>query len=55
MASLRTYEHTYPSMWKDPLMVQALALMQAGKMPKLSEIKAGVDLMCVSTAPSVRM
>ena len=47
--------HTDSRMWKDPLMVQVLALMKAGKMPKLSEIAAGVDPMSVSTAPSVRM
>ncbi|WFD25884.1 Apoptosis-inducing factor 1 [Malassezia nana] len=43
------------TMWKDPMMVQAVALMQAGKMPKLSVIKAGLDIMTLSTAPVRRL
>ena len=42
-------------MWKDPMMAQALALMQASKMPKLSVIAAGLDLMTLSTAPVRRL
>lgn len=40
------------TMRRDPVMVQALALMRAGKMPRLSELVRGVDLMQVPLAPS---
>jgi len=36
-------------------MVQALALMRTGKMPKLSVIAAGLDIMTLSTAPVRRL
>lgn len=39
------------TMRSDPVMVQALALMRSGKMPRLHEIAAGVDIMSLSTAP----
>lgn len=37
------------------MMVQALSLMKAGKMPKLSDIVAGLDIMTLSTSPTRRM
>lgn len=36
-------------------MVQALALMRAGKMPKFSVIAAGFDIMTLNTAPVRRL
>ena len=32
-------------------MVQALSLMKAGKMPRLSDIVAGLDIMTLTTSP----
>jgi len=43
------------SMWKDPMMVQAVALMRAGKMPKLSVIAAGLDIMTLTTRPTRKL
>lgn len=43
------------SMWKDPMMVQALSLMRAGKMPKLSVLAAGLDIMTLNTAPARKL
>ncbi|WFD37052.1 Apoptosis-inducing factor 1 [Malassezia cuniculi] len=39
----------------DPVMVQALALMRAGRMPKLSEIASGTDIMKLDASSSVRL
>ncbi|WFD31031.1 hypothetical protein MSPP1_002060 [Malassezia sp. CBS 17886] len=40
------------TMRSDPVMVQSLALMHAGIMPRLSEIAKGLDIMSLSTAES---
>lgn len=39
----------------DPMMVQALALMRAGRMPKLSEVASGTDIMKLDASINVRM
>jgi len=36
-------------------MVQALSLMKAGKMPRLSDIVAGLDIMTLTTSPTRKM
>ncbi|WFC95095.1 Apoptosis-inducing factor 1 [Malassezia brasiliensis] len=40
------------TMRRDPVMAQSLALMRSGKMPRLSELMGGVDLMKVPLGPS---
>mgnify|MGYP006940482635 FL=1 len=37
------------------MMVQAVALMRAGKMPKLSVIAAGLDIMTLTTRPTRKL
>jgi len=37
------------------MMVQALSLMKAGKMPRLSDIVAGLDIMTLTTTPTRKM
>lgn len=39
----------------DPIMVQALALMYVGRMPKLSEIAQGTDIMKLDASADVRL
>lgn len=41
------------TMRRDPMMVQALALMRAGRMPRLSELARGVDPMSLSLDTAV--
>lgn len=42
-------------MRRDPTMVQALALMRAGKMPSFHEIVKGFDLFSISAAAEVQL
>lgn len=51
-----TYVLPYsPSMRRDPTMVQALALMRAGKMPSFHQIAKGFDLFSISAAAEVQL